>query len=236
MSIHTFGDSHASDIHSGWKDCDNIKAHHIGSILCYSFGKNNLKRCNIKRFNINDGDSVIFCFGEIDCRCHIHKHITNSRSYKLIIDDIISNYISAIKINLTNCDVKLRNVSIYNVVPPVQKNNVGENPAYPFLGTDEERKKYVLYFNKCLKEECKKNDWIFFDIYNKYCDNNGYLNNELSDGNVHIKNGIFLKEFINDEFKNKYCRKYLYLDTNRKISSNKTNRKLLRFIKSKQKS
>lgn len=82
MSIHTFGDSHASDIHSGWKDCDNIKAHHIGSILCYSFGKNNLKRCNIRRFNINDGDSVIFCFGEIDCRCHIHKHITNSRSYK----------------------------------------------------------------------------------------------------------------------------------------------------------
>ena len=33
MSIHTFGDSHASKIHSGWKHCDNIKAHHLGPVL-----------------------------------------------------------------------------------------------------------------------------------------------------------------------------------------------------------
>lgn len=36
MSIHTFGDSHASNIHSGWKDY-NIKAHHLGAVLCYTF-------------------------------------------------------------------------------------------------------------------------------------------------------------------------------------------------------
>lgn len=39
MSIHTFGDSHGSNIHSGWKECCNIIAHHLGPILCYSFGK-----------------------------------------------------------------------------------------------------------------------------------------------------------------------------------------------------
>ena len=33
MSIHTFGDSHASNTISGWKHCDNIKAHHV--VLCY---------------------------------------------------------------------------------------------------------------------------------------------------------------------------------------------------------
>ena len=84
------------------------------------------------------------------------------------------------------------------MVPPVQKCNISQNEIYPHLGTDEERKKYVLYFNKILKNECNKNKWIFFDVYNFYIDNNGYLNKKLSDGNVHIKDGIYLEQFINN--------------------------------------
>jgi hypothetical protein len=198
MSIHTFGDSHASDSHSGWKDCNNITTHHIGPILCYSFGKEKLNICDISKFGVKNDDSVIFCFGEIDCRCHIYKHITNVKSYEMIIDEIIYNYIDSIKINIDKCNVKLKNICIYNVVPPVQKHNTGENKSYPYLGSDEERKQYVLYFNKCLKEKCDENNWIFFDIYNSYIDNNGFLSKKLSDGIVHIKNGIFFKKFINN--------------------------------------
>ena len=200
MTIHTIGDSHSSNEISGWGDCDNIISHHIGPTLCYSFGKENIKRCDISNFNIKDNDTIIFCFGEIDCRCHIHKHITSIKSYTMIIDEIINNYIDAIKINVEKCNVKLKNICIYNVVPTVQRYNTNENPEYPYLGSDEERKKYVLYFNKCLKEKCIENNWIFFDVYNSYIDNNGYLNKQLSDGNVHIKNGFFIKNFIDTYF------------------------------------
>jgi hypothetical protein len=198
MSIHTFGDSHASNIHSGWKDCNNIRAHHLGAILCYSFGKENLNRCNIANYGIKNNDTVVFCFGEIDCRCHIHKHITTVKSYKMVIDEIVHNYIHAIKINIENCKAKLKNICIYNVPPTTQKYNTPENPRFPYLGTDEERKRDVLYFNKCLKEKCKENNWIFFDVHDSYCDNNGFLSKELSDGNVHIQNGKFIKKFINE--------------------------------------
>lgn len=198
MSIHTFGDSHASDIVSGWKDCSNIKAHHLGAILCYSFGKEKLNRCDIRNFDIKDNDTVIFCFGEIDCRCHIHKHISTEKSYKVIIDEIVNNYICAINTNISFCKVKLKNICIYNVVPPIQKYNTLENPEYPYLGTDNERKDYVLYFNECLKKKCEENKWLFFDIYNHYIDNHGFLDKTLSDGNVHIKNGIHIKNFITD--------------------------------------
>lgn len=197
MTIHTFGDSHASNTISGWKMCDNVVSHHINSTLCFSFGRDKLKRCNISKYNLQDGDIVIFCFGEIDCRCHVFKHIKKNVTYQEIIDDIVCKYIDAIKINIQNCGAKLKEICIYNVVPAVQKHNTPECKSVPYLGSDEERKSYVLYFNKRLKEECDLNNWIFFDIYDKYVDKNGFLNKKYSDGVVHIKDGIYLKEFIN---------------------------------------
>ena len=194
-TIHTFGDSHSV---FGWKNCRNVESHHIGAILCYSFGQEKLNRCDISNFDLKYNDSVVFCFGEIDCRCHIHKHVTDEKSYKMIIDEIVYNYTQAIKMNIDHCKIKLKNVCIYNVVPPIQKHTAYDNPKYPFIGSDEDRKKYVLYFNKCLKKECEKNKWFFFDVYNSYVNKNGFLNKKFSDGSVHIKDGRFLNQVINN--------------------------------------
>jgi len=192
MSIHTIGDSHSGN---GWS---GIKQHHLGAVLCYSFGKEKLNRCDILKFNINDGDTIVFCLGEIDCRCHIHKHITNTTTYQDIINNIVDDYFEAIEINVSISQIKFKNVCVYNVVPPIKKYNTFENPAYPYLGTDEERKQYVLYFNKKIKENCIKKNYIFFDVYNSYMDENGFLRKDLSDGNVHIGNGIYITNFINE--------------------------------------
>ena len=43
---------------------------------------------------------VLFCFGEIDCRNHVHKHINEDRSYKDIIDDLVCNYFISINKNV----------------------------------------------------------------------------------------------------------------------------------------
>lgn len=43
MPIHTLGDSHASHF-GGWKECSNVRTHHLGPILCYSFGKEKLNK------------------------------------------------------------------------------------------------------------------------------------------------------------------------------------------------
>lgn len=190
MYIHTIGDSHSIN---GW---EGVITHHIGPTLCYSFGMQKLDRIDISKFNINDGDTIVFSLGEIDCRCHVHKYITDVLKYETIIDNIIYNYFEAININLINANIKLNNICIFNIVPPVQKDTVLEDPDYPFLGTDEERKTYVLYFNKKLKEECIKKNYVFFDIYDNYCDENGFLIKDLSDGRVHIRNGVHITNFI----------------------------------------
>ena len=192
MSIHTIGDSHSR---FGWT---GTIEHYIKSLLCYSFGKEKLNRCDIRNFDIKDGDTIIFCLGEIDCRCHVHKYITDTITYQDIIDDIVDNYFEAIELNVSVSQIKLKNVCVYNVVPPIQKHNTYENYEFPYLGTDEERKQYVLYFNKKLKEKCIEKNYIFFDIYNNYIDENGFLRKDLSDDNVHIQNGIYISNFIKE--------------------------------------
>ena len=190
MSIHTVGDSHC---YHGW---NNIISHHLGSLLCYSFGKEKLNRIDIRKYNIKNGDTIVFCLGEIDCRCHIYKHVTDKITYENIIDNIVNDYIDAIELNINISQIKLKNVCIYNVVPPIQKHNTPENFEFPYLGTDNERKEYVLYFNKKLKEKCNEKNYIFFDIYDKYVDEYGYLNRDLSDGIVHIRDGSYINDFI----------------------------------------
>jgi hypothetical protein len=192
MLIHTIGDSHSG---YGWT---GTKQHHLGPLLCYSFGMEKLNRCDIRKFDINNGDTVVFCLGEIDCRCHIHKHITTEKTYQDIIDSIVCNYFEAIELIVSVSQLKLKHICVYNVVPPIQKHNTPEDRAYPFLGTDEERKQYVLYFNKKIKEKCIEKGYIFFDIYNNYIDENGFLRKDLSDGRVHISNGIYITNFIQE--------------------------------------
>lgn len=192
MTIHTIGDSHSGH---GWT---GIIQHHLGPILCYSFGKEKLHRCDIRNFNIKDGDTVVFCLGEIDCRCHVHKHITDTTTYQDIINNIVDNYFEAIELNISISKIKLKHICVYNVVPPIHKYNTIECPEYPYLGTDEERKQYVLYFNQKLKEKCTEKGYIFFDIYNNYIDDNGFLRKDLSDDIVHIKNGIYISNFIKE--------------------------------------
>lgn len=194
--IHTVGDSHAFQHNCVKPIPSRVVQHHLGPVLCHSFGVQGLSRCDIRNFNIKDGDSIIFCLGEIDCRCHIHKHITEEASYQSIIDFVVDKYFESIKVNVDTSGISFKNVCVYNVVPPIEKDKTPEDPQRPFLGSDEERKSYVIYFNKRLKENCDKYGYVFFDVYDNYTDENGFLIKELSDGNVHLKDKSHVGKFI----------------------------------------
>lgn len=198
MKLHTFGDSHASSGHSHWGYINlpsvTIKCNHIGGKLMYTFGQLGLNLLNIKNYGVKENDVVIFCFGEIDCRNHVHKHITNDKSYKNVIDEVANSYFDAIKKNVSQYS-NLK-TCVYNVIPPTKGFYCGPTHPFPFLGTDEERKKYYTYMNEKLKELCKKNNYFYFDIYNESCDEEGFLKKEFSDGNVHLRNTTHSTEII----------------------------------------
>jgi hypothetical protein len=190
MQIHTVGDSHS---YAGWDQLNEIQCNHIGPVLAFSFGRDKLERCNIKQLGVNENDIVIFCFGEIDCRAHVHKHISPDKNYKTIIKEIVAAYMDGVAANAaqyTNL-----HICIYNVVPPPEY-YIDENVDFPMRGTSSERKQYVQYFNRILANECKKRNYIFLNTYKYYSTKNGFLNMDLSDGAVHIKNCKPLKRIL----------------------------------------
>jgi len=193
MSFHTIGDSHA------WLPFNRIpcvEIHHLGPILCHTIGKHkhDLKNgLNITNgYGVKSGDTACFCFGEIDCRCHIHKHVTATRGHQQVIDEIINDYLIALMENEKL--VPGVRMMVYNVVPPPSVTNTKADPLYPYAGTDDDRKAYARYFNEALAWNCKEVGYTFMDVYDKYTDENGFLSKTYSDGHVHISNPVFIVE------------------------------------------
>ena len=194
FKIHTFGDSHARE---PWSKIKGVSCNVLldksdktldRTMTCSFFGFEKLRAVNIKNHGVRDGDVVLFCLGELDCRCHIHKH----KNYKELIDRIVENYILAIKENADQ--FKNLKVIIVSITPPLPEKYYKGWYRYPMLGSDSERVMYTRLMNQRIKET---SPYLFLDIYDKYCDENGLLELSYSDKICHIINPLHAKGELN---------------------------------------
>lgn len=158
----------------------------------------NFDKENIAK-DTNTNNLIILSYGEIDCRCHIHRQVNLQRDEDDIIYELVNNYIKAIRNNTEGIDA---NVVIVGVIPPTKKSDY-ENlhgritHKFPFIGSDEDRVRYTQKINKLLEELSNKNDFNYFNPYHHYTRDDGTLKYELSDNVVHIgDNTYFLEQFI----------------------------------------
>ena len=143
--------------------------------------------------DVKDGDIVIFAFGEIDCRCHIKKQMERQGAEaEVVIEKLVLSYIDAIQEIMRpypKCTV-----FVQSITPAVRKTSTTENPMYPFVGSDAERRSYVKIFNEiCQREVVSRFKFPegrihFLDVWKPYADKDGFLRGDMSDGHVHIQN------------------------------------------------
>ena len=206
LKLHTFGDSHASTSASHWGKLNvpnlQIVDGAIGGKLAYSFGTKCFEVLNIKDKGVKEGDWVVFCFGETDCRCHVSRQISETRDYKNVIDEIVEKYVDAIYKNIAQFPSGTIKTFVYNVVPARYIATDQWHP-FPYLGTDEQRKMYYKYFNQKLQEKSIEYGYKYIDVYDKYTDSDGFLAKEYSDGNCHIIDPCFVEEWFINYFKQK---------------------------------
>lgn len=178
--FHTVGDSHAWH---AWLKIPFVQTHTIGPMTMHHFG---LYRPIVVK-DLPPDARLVFCWGEIDCRCHIYKY----RPWEEAIDELVRKYLEAVDINAEFN----QNIWLFNVVPPPRKAGTQENPDFPFLGSDDERLAFVRRVNQRLRES----RYQFIDVYDQYADKDGFLRMEMSDGHVHIADEGPLLKYLNKQ-------------------------------------
>ena len=152
----------------------------------------------VNKENLQSNDIIILAYGEIDCRCHIQRQVDMGRNEDVIINELVTNYISTIKNNII-ANIK---VIIVGVIPPTKQAEYemryGQiTHEFPFVGSDDDRVRYTSKINNLLEAAAKNNNYIYFNPYSYYTRDDGTLKHELSDLGVHVgDNSQFLKSFM----------------------------------------
>jgi hypothetical protein len=141
----------------------------------------------------NTDSIIIICYGEVDCRCHIQRQIDSGREEDTIISELVNGYFNTMKKNI----IVYKKVIVCAIVPPINLAKFEEvhepiTHEFPFVGTDASRVRYTEKMNKLIHQKCLEYDYIFFDPYEKYTDEEGCLKYELSDTVCHIKENSFV--------------------------------------------
>ena len=196
MKIYSFGDSHADYSFRNVINDENQRVA-LGPVTMHRVRRDKLDFLDSYKTHRDvdfDKDSfVVFCFGEIDIRCHIKKQIEiQGKKENEVINNLISEYV-----NYISRQKKIfKKIGILSITPPASVVWASQNNDYPFMGTDYDRARYTIKANGILKKMCAENDISFIDVHRKYSDEKGMLIRELSDGGVHIGNTVYVENEI----------------------------------------
>lgn len=193
MKIHTFGDSHAKET---FKDISSdIHIHWLGPLTMKRVG--DLRDDTLTKQKFNPNDINIFCFGEIDVRCHVKIQAQNGKTVDDVINEMVTSYVNKIASIRDKCSSE--SFCIMSVPPcrgHLYQNKTGMGSFLDLAGSDEERASYALKMNQLIESLCTKNNLMFFNMYERYKDHEGMLTFELSDGSVHIRDRKFIIEML----------------------------------------
>lgn len=184
--IFAIGDSHSIFFYNSMK----IKEHWCGGghgvpITIFTLLESKLNLFEVgtllgnghEKYNIKQGDNVIFFYGFNDIQRNIYLHYNDN--WKVGIKNLINKYINLL-VNYKN--IYKINIIVPSVYPNPRPNAEGQRP----MGSYKQREQYCLYANDLLKEVCHYYNLKFLDIYKTITDENGFIRSNITKDNIHI--------------------------------------------------
>ena len=192
--IHVIGESHAESFNG---HTTYFVTHVIPSVTAYNLVEEHStsdSRRKVKEVvnRIHPNETLLFVFGEIDCRVHIfNKYMQNECTIPLsqYISDTVKRYMQFLK----ELD---RKIIVANIPPAGYELNVMN---FPFFGSPKDRALISKTYNLMLKQKCDTEDIPFIDIFDKVVLPNGLANPEYLRDQVHFNHKAI--ELMQDELR-----------------------------------
>lgn len=199
--IHCIGDSHSA-VFSGeekmqpiWPQKSNnttpyFNCYRIGAATAYQLTNKEAIINQIINMNVNNGDKVLFCFGEVDIRAHLKKQMDEqSVSVKEIVKICVDRYFNVLLM------YKKRGIDVLAWGPIASWHESKIYTGGPSFGTNLERNELTKEFNNYLQELCLQNDIGFVSIFEGMIDDNNitipeYLDN-WEGSHIHLSQTAF---------------------------------------------
>lgn len=160
---------------------DSFKTIHLNPYTAFNaFNKISEIDTHLTDFD-QTNDYLFFCFGEIDCRCHLGFQADNRNvSYDIITSECVERYSK-----LLNHYKQLGyDVGVWGVVASGQDDGIQGNGALSYK-TSYERNIITSYFNQHLQNQCEQLNIRFKSIFDKLHDNLNTIPNYHYD-NIHV--------------------------------------------------
>lgn len=189
--IHCIGDSHVSvftGVDAVKENCDALpffRTYWLGPRTAYNIAKKAGAIRGIIEEHVKDGDAVLFCFGEIDCRTHlVRQSELQGRPLFDVTRDCVENYVKV----LESAGRYGRRIIVWNV-PPSSFGSWSYG-GYPTYGSCEQRNEATVIFNGLLKEYCERTGRTYVSIYDRLLDKEGLPDPIFFMDNIHLSQKV----------------------------------------------
>lgn len=148
----------------------------------HGFSRNAPSVVNRRVDSATENDIFLFIFGEIDIRCHITRISNKSGKHvSEIIKDLVERYVHSVSeamLSYPDCRAILAQ-------PPFPSDR-RPNPAFPFIGTLEQRIAAHTIMGCHLQMEANRYGFLYLPFPKAYKTTDGGLVRKYSDDGVHI--------------------------------------------------
>jgi hypothetical protein len=193
--IHCIGDSHSA-VFSGeetmqpeWpllasNTLPYFKSYRLGPATAYQLENKKHLIDDIINQHYNEGDSLLFCFGEVDIRAHLIKQMElQNKSVKEIVKECVDRYFDVI--------LSYKNRGINCIVwGPIASWHESRQYTGPSFGSCIERNTVTKEFNRYIEKLCSLNNvgfvTIFYDMVNENLETNTYYLDTWPGSNMHL--------------------------------------------------
>jgi hypothetical protein len=169
-----------------------FRAWFLGPVLAYNFYEHHLQKVYsfINEFPeiFKEKDTtLVLIVGEIDCRVHLPKYVTDKRPVSDVVEECITRYHRSI-IDLRD---KGFNVAVAGAQPSLTDESIirrmpRQEREYNISGTTDLRNQICKHWDSFHGYLCKNNEIPFISIYNDLIQENGNAKEELFSDYIHI--------------------------------------------------